>query len=299
MRIVNFKGGLGNQIFEYVFSLYLQRMYPKEHIYGCYWSKSLRDHSDFVISHVFDINLPKHTILTDFVSRCAYILERFRIVSMEETDNSIFFNGYWLDKKYWENIDLCEALPFRIDRIVGEGHDKSAVVNVEKCGSNETASVATNDMKRVLGEYNTDLLCKIRKSDSVSVHIRRGDYLSAENKDKFGDFCPPGYYSKAVDYERSMNPSAKFFVFSDDIAWCEENLGLDSATYVQGNDGNSSWIDMYLMSKCKHNIIANSTFSFWGAMLNSNLGKRVYYPSKWYIWDNPVIFPDDWISISV
>lgn len=89
-----------------------------------------------------------------------------------------------------------------------------------------------------------------------------------------------------------------FFIFSNDIEWCKKNIQLPHSYYVNCNKGKDSWQDMFLMSKCKHNIIANSTFSWWGAYLNENPQKIVISPSKLTNrGDSPDLFPDSWIKL--
>ena len=89
-----------------------------------------------------------------------------------------------------------------------------------------------------------------------------------------------------------------FYVFSDDIPWVRDNLALHNAVYVSHNQGMDSWQDMYLISKCKHHIIANSTFSWWGAYLCANEDKIVVCPPKLTNrGDSPDLFPDEWVKI--
>ena len=89
-----------------------------------------------------------------------------------------------------------------------------------------------------------------------------------------------------------------FFVFSDDIEWVKNNLCLSNCEYVECNVGINSWQDMFLMSQCKHNIIANSSFSWWGAWLNRNTNKIVITPSRFInLEENSDIIPDTWIRI--
>lgn len=121
--------------------------------------------------------------------------------------------------------------------------------------------------------------------------------MAKENYESFGKYCSEDYYKAAIDKEQCVNPNARFFVFSDDIDWAKENLKISNAVFVSGNDGDKSWIDMYLMSLCGNNIIANSTFSYWAARLNIHNSQRVYYPRQWFRWENPDIFPDSWIAV--
>lgn len=143
---------------------------------------------------------------------------------------------------------------------------------------------------------NYSLIKNIRSSASVSLHVRRGDYLSSATHQP----TSAAYYTKAIEMIRSRVDNPTFFVFSDDIAWCQQNLNLSNATYVNHNNGLQSHIDMQLMSNCQHNIIANSSFSWWGAWLNNNSEKMVIAPEMWLekfnIKANNII-PSTWITI--
>lgn len=265
MKIVNFQGGLGNQMFIYAFSQYLKRQYPHERIYGSYWSKSLNQHSRFQLDTIFNLSLPPHHFITDCISKCARLCEITHITSDEETAHSIFHNGYWLDKKYWKDVDVRTLFRFRKPKLTKEAQN---------------------------------LLQEINSTNAVSIHIRRGDYMSGEHYNKFGKFCTEKYYKAAIGKILIEQPDACFFIFSDDMAWVQKNMKIPNAVFVDCHHGDDSWKDMFLMSCCHHNIIANSTFSFWAAMLNPHLDKIVTYPQRWFYWKTPDIFPDSWIPIN-
>lgn len=249
----------------YLFALWLGQRFPGERIYGSYWSRSLGEHSKFQLDQVFHVDLPPRSWLTDQLSRAAYALEKLGIVSTEETPRSLFYNGIWLDKRYWKGTNISQTFVF----------DDS-----------------------LLPERNQKYKQMIEESNSVALHVRRGDYQSPLYKASFGDFCTIDYYRSAISAVREKGGAAlRFFVFSDDMEWARSNLGLDNAVYVEGNTGDDSWADMYLMSLCHHNIIANSTFSFWSAMLNAHADKLVAYPRRWYVWPNPDIFPSSWMPL--
>ena len=184
-----------------------------------------------------------------------------RIFQMKD----VYLSGYWQSEKYFMDIKdkIREAFTF---------DDK-----------NECDMAIKN------------LICS---TESVAVHIRRGDYV---NNKLHGNICGVQYYKNAIAFIREKIKEPKFFVFSDDIEWCETNLNLEDAVMVRGNTGINSYLDMYFMSLCKHNIIANSTFSWWGAWLNANPYKKVAAPSQWFNLSNsPVgdIIPTEWEIIS-
>lgn len=151
-------------------------------------------------------------------------------------------------------------------------------------------------------EYNILLSKKIINNQSISIHVRRGDYV---NNSLHGDICSLTYYANAIKHfiEKTSTPS--FYIFSNDIRWCKEHLSkfLDehTVTYVTGNSTKNGYRDMQLMSLCKHNIIANSTFSWWAAYLNLNPEKTIVSPNKWFnSKDNQGdIIPNNWIQLPI
>lgn len=143
---------------------------------------------------------------------------------------------------------------------------------------------------------------EILNSNSVSIHIRRGDYISLkQNANKFAQI-PLSYYQSAITYISQNLPSSVFFVFSDDIKWVKENLISDAPLHFieNNNTPQTSHFDMQLMSLCKHNIICNSTFSWWSAWLNNNPQKMVIAPQNWFAdisINSQDIIPDEWIKL--
>lgn len=123
----------------------------------------------------------------------------------------------------------------------------------------------------------------INFKESVSIHVRRGDYL------KFPDIhpvCTKEYYNNSL---KLINNYKNLLIFSDDIEWCKENLKYDNCVYITGEE---DFIDMYIMARCRDNIIANSSFSWWGSWLNNNPDKIVVAPSKWFGKNGPKHFED-------
>lgn len=173
---------------------------------------------------------------------------------------------------------------------------------------------------RIFNKYNDELLkiftihpatnrqenkayaTQIAKTNSVSIHIRRTDYLTTFPK----SILSAQYYRNAINYIKSQVSNPHFFIFSDDINWVMNNLSMGDTphTFVTCNQTpESAACDMYLMSLCKHNIIANSSFSWWGAWLNRNPNKIIVCPDKWII-DSAVhrdatkhIIQDNWVKI--
>lgn len=129
-------------------------------------------------------------------------------------------------------------------------------------------------------KQNTQTIDRMKNELSVSVHIRRGDYLDRENAAMFGGICTERYYEAAVAYVREKCPDARYYIFSDDPAYAGEKYQGAQYTVVDWNTGENSFYDIRLMSCCRHNICANSTFSFWGARLNPNPDKIMIRPAK-------------------
>lgn len=133
--------------------------------------------------------------------------------------------------------------------------------------------------KNALEGDNLGLSGTIRQNNAVSVHVRRGDYVGHPFLDQI---CGLDYYQEAIKIMQQQLSEPFFVVFSDDPTWCKESLTLpESTVFVDWNRGQNSYIDMELMSHCKHHIIANSSFSWWGAWLNPSEEKKVVSPAKW------------------
>lgn len=130
--------------------------------------------------------------------------------------------------------------------------------------------------------------------NTVSIHIRRGDYLYASCAQVVNNEMKKGkYYERAMEYitERVDNPL--FFIFSDDIEWVKDNFACKAPCVYVSDMGLKDYEELILMSRCKHNIIANSTFSFWGGWLNQNENKIVIVPKHWM----QSVVPKDWIRM--
>ncbi len=161
----------------------------------------------------------------------------------------IYLSGYWQSEKYYANV-----IPLIRQQFTPLGP---------------------------LDSRNSALKAELGSKESVAVHVRRGDYGSAAYSSFFGGL-PGSYYRDAMASIRGQLPNAAFYFFSDDIAWCQSAFGSEGIQYISHNKGGDAYKDLLLMAACRHNIIANSTFSWWGAWLNPNPGKRVIAPAKWF-----------------
>ncbi len=126
---------------------------------------------------------------------------------------------------------------------------------------------------------NYALAEEMKSCNSVSMHIRRGDYLDDKNREMFGGICTEEYYEQAIKMIKEEVPDARFYIFSDDAAYVKGKYQGEDYTVVDINHGRDSFYDIWLMSNCRHNICANSTFSFWGARLNENEDKIMIRPT--------------------
>jgi hypothetical protein len=154
-----------------------------------------------------------------------------------------------------------------------------------------------------LGEFNKTLLLKVKTCNSVAIHIRRGDYIADKSINQYHGICSIDYYLEAILYIASQQKSIILVFFSDDITWVKEQFkSLKHPTIFVDNNTDNGCIDMFLMSSCKHNIIANSSFSWWAAWLNKNQSKTVICPRKWFN-DSEMqneakdLIPKEWIRL--
>ena len=170
---------------------------------------------------------------------------------IENISENCFLSGYWQSELYFVSIEKMIRDEFKF--------------------------------KNIKSEVNSKWEALIKSTNSVSIHIRRKDFISSNNKNIHGA-CSIEYYKKAIEYIIEVNEKSYFFIFSDDTEWTEYNFHLSSiqSFFITGNTGSNSYIDMHLMSLCKHNIIANSSFSWWAAWINSNPNKIVVAPNNWF-----------------
>lgn len=265
MKIISFRDGLGNQLFQYRLYQYLRKKYPCEKIYGYYNKKWLSAHNGLEIFDRFDLEKPKATFFSNLTMLALRIVDKlFSVISRDGSynDRLLAFIGYWQDQNKWGRN--FEPLPYK---------------------------------QFILNKNCKNVILEIQSKYSISLHIRRGDYLLPGNE--IYNVCDLDYYKKAIKYIENRVVDCQFFIFSDDIEWAKNNLNRNNAIYVDINKGKDSFYDMYLMSLCDSCIIANSSFSYWGA-INGRKKDYVIYPLKWRIKEThqiPNIFNEDWIGL--
>lgn len=159
----------------------------------------------------------------------------------------------------------------------------------------------TNEFRflRPQDSLNEGHLRCIEASESVALHVRRGDYVSNPTFNAVHGVCSLDYYQKAITLMQDSLTEPRFYVFSDDLNWACENLSLPQGTVFIDNNQGEPHEDLRLMAACKHNIIANSSFSWWGAFLGQNTDKRVIAPLKWYAQGRSSgdLLPSSWLKL--
>lgn len=287
MIIVKLSGGLGNQLFQYAFGRHLATVNQKE----------------------LKLDTSALTKTSDWTSR-SYALGAFNIQAQEATPEEIkalagkpnrllqrvgrkvgitpiqyfqephfhfyssalsiksshYLEGYWQSEKYFEAIApiLREEFSFTI-----------------------TPSAHAQTIKE-----------KISNGTSVSLHLRRGDYVKTSKANRYLRPLTMEYYQKAIDYINQRVKNPQFFLFSDDIEWAKSQVTFPLTTHF--STGTSAHEDLWLMTHCRHHIIANSTFSWWGAWLNQQPDKIVIAPQKWFSterFDTSDLLPESWIQL--
>lgn len=291
MKIVRICGGLGNQMFQYALAVALKEAKKTEEVYIDYSvMRGYPHHEGYLLDKIFNTDIPQAPISKIITVgwplpyyriwqigskilpvRKSMVLDRsgdaFRSDVFDNRD--MLLDGYWQSPLYFDKYSSAIRKSFEFRN--------------SDCNPR-----------------NIDFINKIKGKVSVSLHVRRGDYLSYSS---ITGVCSVDYYNKAIKLIKKMINPDLFVVFSDDQCWCRENLSdvLSACSiFVDWNRGIESYRDMQLMSYCSHNIIANSSFSWWGAWLNRNPTKIVIAPSQWMNYDGwKDILPDSWMKIGI
>ena len=275
MKIINISGGLGNQMFQYAFLIAMREATGDECLMDASKFKTYNLHNGFELSEVFNISArcatkeeiktvtryttnyklsriyrkflpPKKTEIIEPMPSCTYMPDIF-----DKAKGNLFYEGIWQNEKYFSHVRPIILREF--------------------------------SYKNPMDERNKEASEKFSQKTTVSMHIRRGDYLLHKN---YIGLCGIDYYSKAIEYvKKKYGNDIQFAIFSNDMSWCKENifhlLEDYECTFVDWNKGKASYNDMRLMGYCKVNIIANSSFSWWAAYMNNNKDKEVIAPEKW------------------
>ena len=264
--VIQLSGGMGNQMFQY--ALYLQlkalgrqvKIDDKTEYMG-------RDNARPIRLNVFGIKYETPTeeemrVLTD--SYMDIISRIRRKVTGRKT------------AEYREQSPVFDAQVLQKERAYLVGCWQSEKYFYD---SKELVREAFRFREIPLSERMAAYKNSMENSNSVSVHIRRGDYLDVD--EVYGGICTKEYYRKAMKKMERVIPNCRFFIFTNDIPWAKEHITGENVTIVEGNNEDTGYIDMYLMTRCKHYILANSSFSWWGCYLNASKEKKVIAPNRW------------------
>ena len=295
MIITNIVGGLGNQMFQYACAkaISLELNLPLKVTFDMFGAYTI--HNGPELERVFSLQLEHASVrelrnligvlrASPFVRKLLtskalsalrgsnFIVEphyNYWDGLVTKAHNGVYLQGYWQSERYFENhvSTLRDDFTFR--------YSPSGV--------------------------NAELQSEIRSQNSVSVHVRRGDYVSNPKTLSVHGVCSPEYYYNAIELVKSKVADLRLYVFSDDAEWASNTLKerYPDIIVIDHNHGEESYNDMRLMSVCKHHIIANSSFSWWGAWLNPNPNKIVVAPKQWFAADIDTqdLIPESWIRI--
>lgn len=202
--------------------------------------------------------------------RLFYLKERHFHFDPEilKAGKNVYMEGFWQSEKYFKDIEEIIRKEFTI--------------------------------KNPPDKYNQALISLAQKTNSVAIHVRRGDYVSNKGANEFHGICSVEYYKQAIEWIKSRVTDPQFIIFSDDPNWARENIPTNAPTEVSLNDVDHGHEDIRVMYNCKHFIIANSSFSWWGAWLGNHQGKIVIAPKHWFKDENintGDIIPSEWIRL--
>ncbi|GLR27017.1 alpha-1,2-fucosyltransferase [Limnobacter litoralis] len=292
MIVVNLVGGLGNQMFQYACGKSLS-IYTQQKLYVTVDQiERYNQHNGYELNRVFGLNLNIMPISTlrhiigfksvlnlrriyahpflSWIQSTNFYAERSNQFDRKifEQKPPLYLHGYWQSEDYFKDQE-----------------------NIIRNEFDFKTSINTEDFR---------ILQKMREKPSVSIHVRRGDYLKGKFK-RIYHICDANYYINAIKHFENIYSDFNIFAFSDDPEWVDVNLAkkFENLHIVSHNSGEFSCNDMRLMAAADHNIIANSSFSWWAAWLNSNDDKIVIAPKKWYRADKQAntIIPTRWISL--
>ena len=296
MVIVQLAGGLGNQMFQYALYLQLkdlgrevkiddvsgfaedpQRM-PALAPFGVSYD---RPSGEEMIRMLDSSMLFWHRVRRKLFGRHkkSYFEQGKLFIPDVLTWDDIYLEGYWQTEKYFRQVERQVREAYDTDRLAAY---------LERVGA----------WKKSAGQY----LEEIDSGCSVSIHIRRGDYLTPGNQKLYGGICTDAYYIEGIRQMRERFPGCRFFLFTNDRAWavqqsaeavCQEAeaekpsgyaeclFSAADITWIDLPGGDNDYAEFVLMSRCKHHILANSSFSWWASYLNKNPGKTVLAPQRW------------------
>lgn len=277
MIIIRMTGGLGNQMFQY--ALYLKLCSMGREVKFDDITEYELDNARPVMLWAFGLTYPRAdqeeiNKITDGFLNLSHRIRRklFGRKSLEYEEKNCnydpqvlqrdpaYLTGYFQSEKYFMDVEEQVRRAFTFSEGIWKGQDEEI----------------RRKMQNFLGQ--------IQGCESVSVHVRRGDYL--EKEEIYGGICTEAYYKSAIEYMQRKRKESRFFLFSNDPEWVREWVnanyrGDNRFVIIEGTQEETGYLDLFLMSRCKNHIIANSSFSWWGAWLDENPRKRVIAPAKW------------------
>jgi hypothetical protein len=292
MVIINLIGGLGNQMFQYAAGRAVALAHDTLLKFDITDFTSHRLHQGFELERIFtcSVEIAKETDM-----RCILGLQSSSSIRklISRPNMSIFRGrGFVIEPhfQYWQGI---KNVP--IDCYL-TGYWQSEKYFLDVAGQIRKDFTC----KLPMTNQNIELVKKIKQVSAVSLHVRRGDYANNLKTMATHGLCSLDYYRTAIQHVSDRVKQPYFFIFSDDIPWVKENLKNDFPhQYVNHNNGTESYNDMRLMSLCQHHIIANSSFSWWGAWLNPSVSKIVVAPKLWFANQTDVqdLLPQSWVRL--
>lgn len=284
MIIIKIQGGLGNQLFQYALGRTIEKKYKKEVKY---------DTSFFDIQQKFT---PRVFLLDKFNTE-------IKIASDSEVKKAKGFLNYYIKKTLNKFLIKKYHIAYEPDYLESIGGKDSKYLEGYWQSSRYVEPSIPELKKEIVLENETQQFKKISEeisnSESVAMHIRRGDYLNTGGGLEVLDIS---YYEEANNFISEKIKDIKYYIFTDDVTWAKENLGfLGKDNVVYASDlGLNDYEELVLMSQCKHLIIANSSFSWWGAVLNDNKDPIIICPQDWknaLLKNDENLCPKEWVRI--
>ena len=284
-------------MFQYAFAFALSKTLNVETVLDFTWFEAVKNHTN-VTPRKFELGAFK----TDYAEASEEDLKK--VVSQK--------NSSLKEKILWSAFKLKKFKPKKnkVTQIVAHKFYKNLMTQKdyyyydgyfqnEKYFIQQRAQLLEQfSLREELDGKNQELLNKIFDTNSVSLHVRRGDYVTLECAKNQHGLCPIKYYEKAIKHIEKRVKNPHFYLFSDDLDWVVENLEINHPFKVVDLNKNKGAFDLELMKHCKHNITANSSFSWWGAWLNENPNKIVISPKKWNSQKQKCeIVPKSWVKL--
>lgn len=288
MICVQLSGGLGNQLFQYA----MGRSLSLDHGAALTLDLSFFDNYEWHVFSLAPFAAPQHFASREQVTR---LLDEHKYFS-SRVARRLFGRRSW----------VIQEPGLRFDRRWLEIRPPAYLMGYWQCARyfERHASTIREDFRIVTppSEANQQMLERIRQQVAVSLHVRRGNFVQVDIVNKVHGVASADYYQSAINYLKKKYGQLTFFVFSDDTAWAKAHFQGREFVVVEGNDAPRDYEDLRLMSQCKHHILANSTFSWWGAWLNASPEKCVIAPRQWFA--DPAkneeavdIIPDSWVRL--